>query len=460
MATILIIEDEVVLGKSIARYLTKAGLTCVVASTAEAGLKRFEEIAPELVLLDIRLHGMDGLQALRHMMARRPTVRVVVMTAYGTIETAVEAMKAGACDYICKPFDLEALREVIENALAASPPRPSDRVDRASSESPGSPVTIIGDCPSMQEILKLIERFAQIVPNEGVDLPTILILGETGTGKDLAARAIHAKSPFASGPFVEVNCTALPQELIEAELFGYEKGAFTGASEAKRGLFEAAEGGTLFLDEVGDLSLEAQAKLLRVIEYKTVRPLGSLQARKVHMRIIAATNRDLEALTRKQEFRLELFYRLNVLRLELPPLCTRGDDMVRLGEHFLQMLARKYSMPAKRFTAEAIEALRHYAWPGNVRELAHVIERAVLLSDSSEVTSECLGWPHGELGRHHDGQASKGSMRLPEMEQQLIERALVSTNGNVSEAARRLGIGREALRYRLQKYDIEAVRLG
>ncbi|ETX03068.1 MAG: hypothetical protein ETSY1_01390 [Candidatus Entotheonella factor] len=452
MATILIIEDEVVLGKSIARYLTKAGLTCVVATTAEAGLKRFEEITPDLVLLDIRLHGMDGLEALRHMMTLRPEVRVVVMTAYGTIETAVQAMKTGACDYICKPFDLEALREVIESALDHLPAS-----QRLAASAP--PLTMIGDCPSMQAILKLIERFAQIVPREGGDLPTILILGETGTGKDLAARAIHAKSPFASGPFVEVNCTALPKELIEAELFGYEKGAFTGATEAKRGLFEAAEGGTLFLDEVGDLSLEAQAKLLRVIEYKTVRPIGSLHARKVHMRIIAATNRDLEALTRKQVFRLDLFYRLNVLRLELPPLCARGDDIVSLSKYVLQMLAQKYTMPVKQLAPEAIQALRQYTWPGNVRELAHVMERAVLLNDQAVVEAECLGLPHAEPAQP-DNKPAHGSMCLPEMEQQLIERALVSTKGNVSEAARRLGIGREALRYRLQKYDIPAMRLG
>ncbi len=450
MATILIIEDEVVLGKSIARYLTKAGLTCVVATTAEAGLKRLEEIDPDLVLLDIRLRGMDGLEALRHIMALRPQVRVIVMTAYGTIETAVQAMKAGACDYICKPFDLEALREVIESAGVGAPPLASLGTE---------PLTMIGDCPSMQACLKLMARFAQIVPREGGDLPTILILGETGTGKDLAARVIHAQSPFAHGPFVEVNCTALPQELIEAELFGYEKGAFTGASEAKRGLFEAAEGGTLFLDEIGDLSLEAQAKLLRVIEYKTVRPLGSLQARKVNMRIIAATNRDLEARTRQQAFRLDLFYRLNVLRLELPPLCARGDDIVRLGKHFLQVLAQKYNMTAKQFTPEAIEALRQYPWPGNVRELAHVIERAVLLGDDPEVAAACLGLPQAEPGRR-DGKPDDSSMRLPEMEQQLIEQALVSTKGNVSKAARQLGIGREALRYRLQKYDIPAVRLG
>ncbi len=461
MATVLVIEDEIVLGKSIARYLTKAGLTCEVATTAETGLKRLEELTPDLVLLDIRLQGMDGLQALPCIMALRPNVRVVVMTAHGTIETAVQAMKAGASDYICKPFDLEALRKVIENALDGSPARRHiaggmRRLDPSEAER----LTMIGDCPEMQEVLKLIERFAQIMPNEGGDLPTILILGETGTGKDLAARAIHANSPFAHGPFIEVNCTALPKELIEAELFGYEKGAFTGASEAKRGLFEAAEGGTLFLDEVGDLSLEAQAKLLRVIEYKTVRPLGSLHARKVHMRIIAATNQDLEALTQTQAFRLDLFYRLNVLRLELPPLRARGDDVVCLGDYFLQRFARTYTIPTKQLTPEAIDALRQYSWPGNVRELAHVMERAVLLGDQPMVVAESLGISHAEAAESPRGQVSNGSLCLPAMEQQLIERALASSNGNVSEAARKLGIGREALRYRLQKYDIPAVRLG
>jgi DNA-binding NtrC family response regulator len=288
----------------------------------------------------------------------------------------------------------------------------------------------------------------------------VLLLGETGTGKDLVARAIHHRGSLAGQPFVEVECTSIPNELAEAELFGYEKGAFTGASAAKPGLIEAADGGTLFLDEVGELGLDLQAKLLKAIERKQIRRLGGLRERRIHARIIAATNRDLEAAVRAGQFRQDLYYRLKVLTIELPPLRERGEDVVLLANHVLKKLTHKYSLPERRFTETGLDALRKYRWPGNVRELAHVVERALLVSDEREIGPSALGLEISSVPIRvgSDGllamEFPKSGVDLEEIERQLIERALALTEGNVTEAARKLGIGREALRYRIQKHRL------
>ncbi len=459
MAKILVVEDEAILAKSIARSLGRAGYECSTATNAEEGLKVVEAEGPDVVLLDLRLEGMDGLQALKRIREMDPGIAIIVMTAYGSVETAVEAMKGGAFDYLSKPLDLEELKLVVAKALenVQLHRRLSYYQRREAERAKG--LRIIGESRRIKAVLALVERIAKIDPRVAGDLPTVLILGETGTGKDLVARALHAWSPLADQPFVEVNCTTLPKGLMEAELFGYEKGAFTDAKVTKPGLVESADGGTLFLDEIGELSLEAQAKLLKVIEQKTVRRLGSLRERKVRVRIVAATNRDLELATKKGTFRQDLLYRLKVLTIELPPLRDREEDVILLAHHFLERFTQKYAMGPKRLSPAALARLKGYHWPGNVRELAHVIERAVLLSEQEEIEPDLLA-----LGTNLSPQIPPGlppreafpldGLRLEEVERSLIEKALTVTRGNVSAAARHLGIGREALRYRMQKYGI------
>ena len=461
MPSVLIVEDEAVFGKSLARFLTKAGYACTLKSRAEDGLRAMADISPHVVLLDVRLPGMDGLQALRAFQERDADLPVIMLTAYGTIETAVEAMKAGAVDYLCKPLDLQEVQLVVEKALDGAKNQRRLAYYQRQEAARTEREAMIGACPAMRQVFLLLERFTRVGSDQAGELPTVLILGETGTGKGLVAQAIHAKGPVARGPFVEVNCTTLPKDLIEAELFGYEKGAYTGATESKPGLVEAAEGGTLFLDEVGELPLAVQSKLLQLIEHKTVRRLGGLRTRTIPMRIIAATNRDLDALTDDGAFRQDLLYRLKVLFLDLPPLRVRGDDVRLLSEHFLQIFAQKYGTKGKRLTPSAIAALSHYAWPGNVRELAHVIERAVLLSDQPLIGPDLIVLPDRAGGGMpaDSGEDSVANLTLEEVEQRLITRALTMSRGNVSEAARQLGLSREALRYRLQKHSIGPTRL-
>ena len=460
MPSILIVEDEAVFGKSLARFLARAGYDCTLRSRAEDGLTALEECGPHAVLLDIRLPGIDGLQALRAFQDRDADLPVIMMTAYGAIEDAVEAMKAGAVDYLCKPLDLLEVRLVVEKVLnAAQKQRRLSYYQRRETEL-AERTRIVGACSAMQEVFSLVDRFTQIGAGRAGELPTVLILGETGTGKGLIARAIHAKGPAAGGPFVEVNCTTLPRDLIEAELFGYEKGAYTGATESKPGLAEAAEGGTLFLDEVGDLPLSAQSKLLQLIEHKTARRLGGLRTRAISMRIIAATNRDLDELSDAGAFRQDLLYRLKVLPLVLPALRARGDDIRLLAEYFGQVFSQKYHTKGQRLTPAALAALGRYHWPGNVRELAHVIERAVLLNDGPGIGPELFNLPprphsHAPSFEGVDGLAG---LSLEEVERHLIAQALEASRGNVSEAARKLGLSREALRYRLQKHAIAPER--
>ena len=459
MATILIVEDEAVFGKSLVRFLTKAGHDCTLKSNAEDGLRALEDVGPDAVLLDVRLPGMDGLRTLRVFQDRDADLPVIMITAYGTIETAVEAMKAGAVDYLCKPVDLQEVQLVVEKALDGAQKQRRLSYYQRQETARAERDRMIGACPAMQQVFNLIDRFTQLGPLRGGELPTVLILGETGTGKGLVARAIHSRGPASQAPFVEVNCTTLPRDLIEAELFGHERGAYTGATDAKPGLAEAAEGGTLFLDEVGELPLAAQSKLLQLIEHKTVRRLGGLRTRTVPMRIIAATNRDLDALTHDGTFRQDLLYRLKVLPVELPPLRTRGEDLRLLSDHFLGVFSRKYGKEEHTLTPAALAALRDYPWPGNVRELAHVIERAVLLSDGPLIGRDLFSLPglmasEAESDSRQDG---LNGLTLEEVEQLLISRALTASRGNVSEAARKLGISREALRYRLQKHAIAPV---
>jgi DNA-binding NtrC family response regulator len=460
MAKILIIDDEAVFARSAAHFLSRNGHECWSLSSAEEGLAIIEKERPDLILLDIKLAGMSGLEALKRIAGLDPNAIVIIMTAYSSVESAVAAMKDGAYDYIQKPIDHDELKFTIEKALETRRLRERLSYFQRKEVQQSAHLDLIGVSPQMKQLIDLIERIAQLEPGPAGDLPTVLLLGETGTGKDLVARAIHHRGSLAGQPFVEVECTSIPKELAEAELFGYEKGAFTGASAAKPGLIEAADGGTLFLDEVGELGLDLQAKFLKAIERKQIRRLGSLRERKIHARIIAATNRDLEAAVRAGQFRQDLYYRLKVLTIELPPLRERGEDVVLLANHVLKKLTHKYSLPERCFTETGLDALRKYRWPGNIRELAHVVERALLVSDEREIGPSALGLEISSVPIRVDDDGylemefPQRGVDLERIERQLIERALALTEGNVTEAARKLGIGREALRYRIQKHRL------
>ena len=452
MANILIIDDEEIHARALGRFFDRRGHTCEVVTSAPAGLAALRAGRPQLVLLDMRLGEVDGLETLREMRELEPTLPVIVMTGFGSVETAVRAMKAGALDYVQKPMDLEQLELVINRALGEM--RTRERLEFLQRREVGGPdgLALIGESPAMRPVYEFIERVARFEGLAASDHPTVLLLGETGTGKELVARILHARSTLAGEAFIALDCTALPRNLIEAELFGYERGAFTDARTAKRGLFEVAEGGTLFLDEVGELDLEAQGKLLRAIEEKKVRRVGGLADCRVDVRIIAATNRDLAQLANDGRFRRDLLYRLKVLTLVLPPLRERGDDVPLLARHFIGVYARKYDRPPKRLADGAVAALAACPWLGNVRELSHVVERAMLLVESDTIEACHLG-----LESHlPSGAQDEAPGTLEAVERQLMRQTLETNGWNVSLAARKLGVTREVLRYRMRKYGIVA----
>jgi two-component system, NtrC family, response regulator AtoC len=466
--TILIVDDERTLARAIKAYLDEAGYETVVAGDAESALGQLGALRPDIVISDVRLPGMDGIAMLRKIREFDPAIAVVVMTAHGSIEGAVEAVKLGAFDYLKKPLDLEELKLVVDRAKETSALKQElsyyrKRAGASRDEAFGE---IIGGSPVMQTVLDQARQIAALAES-----PPVLITGETGTGKGLVARTIHASGPRASKPFIDVNCTALPATLMEAELFGHERGAYTDAKESKLGLFEAAEGGFIFLDEIGDIELPLQGKLLKAIEDRVVRRVGGVRDRKIDVRILAATNRDLETEAGKDRFRKDLYFRLAVLILHLPPLRERGDDVQLLADYYLRRAAAKYGKDAHRITPEARSLLRSYPWPGNVRELSHVIERAVLWSRGPDIRPEHLsltrpgeplasapeeGVAVAEPIADHPPQASlpAGGMSLNGWEKSLLEQALRESAGNQTKAAQRLGISRDTLRYRMKKYGI------
>ena len=470
-STVLIVDDERTLARAVKAFLAESGYEAEVAGDAEKALELVESLRPDVVFADVRLPGMSGIDLLRRIREFDPAIPVIIMTAHGTIEGAVEAVKLGAFDYMKKPVDLEELKLLAdrarENTLLKQELSYYRR--RAANEAPFA--GILGRSPAMRPVLDQVRQIAAL--NE---IPPVLITGETGTGKGLVARSLHSTGPRVTRPFIDVNCTALPVNLMEAELFGYERGAFTDAKESKIGLFEAAEGGFLFLDEVGDLELSLQGKLLRAIEERTVRRVGGVRDRKVDVRILAATNRDLESEVRRNRFRSDLYFRLAVILLHLPPLRERGDDVVLLAEHFLKRFCAKYGKDVRRIDARAREVLLSYPWPGNVRELSHVIERAVLWSRDATLNVDHLSiafptrvGPEGsdsiesgaQAPKPPDGAAPVTSVApeitdLPQVERSLIERAMREAGGNQTRAAQRLGISRDTLRYRLKKFGIQS----
>lgn len=449
--SVLVVDDERNLAKAIKAFLEASGYEAEVAPTAEAALEALERLRPDVIFTDVRLPGLSGIDLLRRIREFDAALPVIVMTAFGTIEGAVEAVKLGAFDYLKKPVDLEELKLLADRARETSQLKQELSFYRRRAAQEESFGSVLGNSPAMRAVL---ERARDIAALD--ETPPVLITGETGTGKGLVARTIHSSGPRAAQPFIDVNCTALPANLMEAELFGYERGAFTDAKESKLGLFEAAEKGFIFLDEVGDLELALQGKLLRAIEERTVRRVGGIRDRKIDVRILAATNRDIERESQSGQFRKDLYFRLAVILLRLPPLRERGDDVEILAEHYLHHFSAKYGKPARRLTAEASAQLRRYPWPGNVRELSHVIERAVLWSRDEMVGPDHLSltMPAGISPVESGGAASAGQ-ELVAVERSMLEQALKDAGGNQTRAAERLGISRDTLRYRIKKHGIQ-----
>ena len=457
MSNILIVDDEDTYAKNAARYLAREGHETRTAGTLAEGLRLFRDLSPDVVILDYRLPDGTGLEFLQQARTSPSDTHIILITGHGTIELAVEAMKAGADDLLTKPVALSALRDRI-GALAKRQ-RASSRLKFFEAREREASQTILGQSTTLRSLVQRIERVAA-VEGEGM-LPPVLITGETGTGKELVARACHFWSARRDRPFIEINCAALPAQLLENELFGHERGAFTDARERKIGLIEAADGGTLFLDEVGEMDLALQAKLLKVIEDGRFRRIGSVREQQVHVRIVAATNRELERRVEEGAFRADLYFRLRVLQLNIPALREREGDAVLLARHFCAEFARRYRRPHLQLREDAEALVAIYRWPGNVRELRNVMEQAVLLAAGDRITPQDLTLPASAMcgGAEsapsvHETLEPPGGSVLERMERDMLLNALRDAQNNVSQAARLLGISRDTLRYRMEKHHI------
>jgi len=448
MPTILIVEDEAKMRRLLELNLGEDGFTTLSAGDAEAGQKLLRENTVDLVVTDLKLPGMNGLEFLHAIKRQNAALPVVVMTAFGSVETAVEAMKAGASDYVLKPFSLGEMRRVIRKELDVHNLREENRSLREALGKRYAHPNIVARSRKMQEVLAMVERVA---PTNS----TVLLGGESGVGKDLIARAIHEKSRRASGPFIKINSTAIPENLLESELFGYEKGAFTGANNSKPGKFELADKGTLFLDEIGDVPPVTQVKLLRVLQEREFERLGGTRTVKVDVRLIAATNRDLREALEEGTFREDLYYRLNVVPIDIAPLRQRKEDIPDLVNLFISRFAADSGKAVKSITPEAMQILVNYHWPGNVRELQNIIERASALAKGTvlEAADIHLDVRPAKAVNGASGFLPEG-MTLEHWEDEMIREALRRANGNKSQAARLLGLSRNALRYRLSKIGI------
>ena len=452
---ILIVDDEIKMLRVLELQLHSAGYEILKAESAEEGLKLLETVTSNgdgisLVMTDLRLPGVDGLAFLRKIRSQTPGIPVIVMTAFGTVETAVEAMKAGANDYLLKPFSLEDMMITIDKVLELHALRNENIALKAELTRQYDFGQLIGRSERMKEVFEAAQRVA---PTHA----TVLLGGESGTGKGVLARAIHLNSPRCDGPFIKINCSAIPENLMEAELFGYEKGAFTGAMKSHPGKFEQADGGTVFLDEIGDVPMPIQVKLLRVLQEKEFERLGGTKTIHVSVRIVAATNQDLRAALEQGSFREDLYYRLNVVPINIPPLRERREDIPYLIDHFLKRFAADTGDRIRGMSNEAVDKLAGYRWPGNVRELENIIQRAMVMAKSEVIGVEDIHLDHA--GRSHlpaDGVPFlPEGLTLDEYEQELIREALRRTGDNKSQAARLLGLTRNALRYRLSQMGVE-----
>lgn len=448
-ATVLVVDDSADTRTLVRAVLERAGHAVRTAASGVEAVQAYRQERADLCVVDLSMPQMDGMDVLRELRSIDPTVQVMMLTAHGTIERAVEAMRAGAIDFLTKPVDPDHLLARIERALQVEAILEENRALRAEVSERYGFDKIIAHSAAMRQVVALARQAAQR------DV-TVLITGESGVGKEVVARAIHYNGPRRSGPFLAVNCAAIAENLVESELFGHEKGAFTGADRKKAGLIERAAKGTLLLDEIGDMPQAAQAKLLRVIDSREMYRVGGTEALPVSARLIAATNADLEGKVRQREFREDLFYRLNVFAIHIPPLRERREDIVPLARHVLARLSREMGQEAPEFTDEALEYILNAPWPGNARELANAIERALIVSRGNPIRREHFPPPP----------FSRGSIQVPEstvvpdgtleeVEKAALLRAIERSGGNLSRAARLLGMGRGALRYRLEKYGID-----
>lgn len=454
--TVLIVEDEPLLGRNMKIFLTREGFAAEHAATLADGLRLYETLQPDLLLVDHNLPDGTGLSLIETIRATDRWTKLVMVTAHGGVELAVTAMKAGANDYLTKPVSLSELGLLARRLLAQSSLEGTLSYLTARERSRSGVDRIVGTSPAILELKRRL-RFltaaeGKASPDGSEAGPPVLILGETGTGKELVARALHFDGPRADRPFIAVNCAALPEQLVESELFGHERGAFTGATEKKIGLFQAAEGGTLFLDEIGELPLAQQGKLLKAIEDRVVRPVGSVRDRPVNIRFVAATNAAIEERSRQGEFRSDLLYRLNTITAEVPPLRQRSDDILAIAQTFVTEFERRYGRSRLEFTPAARHALLQHSWPGNIRELRNVVEQASLMCARDQIDVADLHLRDvPALVPAGAAPIEVKESKLADSERAMIIGALRQTSGNVTLAARALGISRDTLRYRMEK---------
>ncbi len=446
--TIVLADDEALQREALARALRARGHEVLPVEGGEEAVEAVRARAVDVLVTDLRMPGLSGLEVLRRSRALNPELAVLVLTAYGTIDGAVEAMQSGAAHYLTKPVDLEALELVVERALERRDLVHENRMLRERLHRAGTGLRLLGESPALQEVLARAGRAAATGA-------TVLVLGESGTGKELLARTIHELGPRAEGPFVAVNCAALPENLRESELFGHERGAFTGASGLHRGRIERAAGGTLFLDEIGDLPASVQVKLLRFLQEHEFTRVGGESVLRADVRIVAATHRDLDARVAEGAFRADLFYRLDVIRLVLPPLRERRADVPMLAEHFLAAHAGRHGLPVRGLSSEAMDALVKHDWPGNVRELENAIEQAVVLGSGTVLVLDDLPATirGAGPGARPGGPPRDLAGRIDEIERSLVLGVLARHGGNQSGAARELGVTEGGLRYKLRKWS-------
>ena len=449
MQTILVVDDEQLIRWALASRLTDEGYKVIEAESAAEALRKHRE-GVDLVLLDYKLPDGDGLSVLQSMKAADPETVVILLTAVTNVETAVEAMKRGAYHYANKPFNLDEIVILVEKALETRRLRREVKTLRASQAQPFSLDRIVGGSEAMAGVRSLLQKIATSPAS------TVLLTGESGTGKDLAAKVVHYASDRASRPFMNITCSALPETLLESELFGHERGAFTGADRQKRGLLESADGGTVFLDEIGEMVPLLQAKLLRFLEEKSFKRVGGSTDLRVDVRVIAATNRTLEEEVRAGRFREDLFYRLNVVPIVLPPLRQRPEDIPALLDYYVEVYNQEFRKKIRQIAPGALERLARYPWPGNVRELRNAVERAMLLAESDELTERDFHLAGARGGALSEGvELPAAGVDLEQLERSLVVQALERSSWNQTKAASLLGLNRDQIRYRIEKFKLE-----